>query len=117
MAWSMLVVALGASFLSSACACSSFELNTSHGFKVLGHTMEYGKLMNSPNWVLFTTPTKSEVFLNNVSTVKAWAAPHSQKNPEALNPEPAEPWHTLVQPARQSLGCWELASSRIMLMV
>lgn len=71
MAWSMLVVALGASFLSSACACSSFELNTSHGFKVLGHTMEYGKLMNSPNWVLFTTPTKSEVFLNNVSTVKA----------------------------------------------
>jgi len=49
-------------------ACSFFELNTSHqGVKVIGHTMEYGKILTFTNWKLFMTPRKTRMSLNNVS--------------------------------------------------
>jgi len=69
---SMLVVVMVASTLSLARACSYFELNTSHqGVKVIGHTMEFNKILTLTDWKLFMTPRNSSVILNNVSNASS----------------------------------------------
>ena len=71
MNWIILATAFATSSFWRSHACSYFELNTSlDNVKVIGHTMEFGKILGLTNWKLLLVPSKGEMLMNNESNAR-----------------------------------------------